>query len=100
MGRGHRKGIVERSPQVVRLIERDEFLVQVTLPPGVVLGEPPRTALAQAPTRNANIDLEYVSPEPNGHAYSRPQLLLCSFRRQRFAAWDEHHRLCPVGKDL
>jgi hypothetical protein len=56
------KGIVERSPQVVRLIERDQFLVQVTLPPGVFLAEPPGTALAQAPTRNANIDLHYVSP--------------------------------------
>jgi hypothetical protein len=56
------KGVVERSSQVVRLIERDEFLVQVTLPPGVVLTEPPRAALAQAPTRNANIDLHYVSP--------------------------------------
>ena len=56
------KGIVERSPEVVRLIERDQFLVQVTLPPGVVLAEPPRAALAQAPSRNANIDLQYVSP--------------------------------------
>lgn len=56
------KGIVERSLQTVRLIERDQFLVQVTLPPGVVLAEPPRAALAQAPTRNANIDLHYVSP--------------------------------------
>jgi hypothetical protein len=56
------KGIVERSPQVVQLIEREEFLVQVTLPPSVVLSEPPRVALAQAPTRNANIDLDYVSP--------------------------------------
>jgi hypothetical protein len=56
------KWIVERSPQVVRLIERDQFLVQVTLPPGVVLAALPRSALAQAPTRNANIDLEYVSP--------------------------------------
>ncbi len=56
------KWIVERSPQVVRLIERDEFLVQVTLPPGVILTEPPRSALAQAPTRNANIDLNYISP--------------------------------------
>jgi hypothetical protein len=56
------KGIVERSPQVVQLIERDQFLVQVTLPPGVVLAEPPRAALAQAPSRNANIDLQYVSP--------------------------------------
>jgi hypothetical protein len=56
------KGVVERSPQVVQLIERDQFLVQVTLPPGVVLAEPPRAALAQAPSRNANIDLQYVSP--------------------------------------
>ncbi len=56
------KGIVERSPQVVRLIERDEFLVQVTLPPGVTLTEPPQTALAQAPPGSVNIDLRYVSP--------------------------------------
>jgi len=56
------KGVVERSPQVVQLIERDQFLVQVTLPPGVVLAEPPGAALAQAPSRNANIDLQYVSP--------------------------------------
>ena len=56
------KGIVERSPQVVRLIERDRFLVQVTLSPGVTLAEPPRTALAQAPSGSTNIDLNYVSP--------------------------------------
>ena len=55
------KGIVERSPLVVRLVERDQFLVQVTLPPGAPLAEPPRTALAQAPTRDANIDLQYLS---------------------------------------
>jgi hypothetical protein len=56
------RGIVERSPTVVRLIERDLFLVQVTLPPGVSVTGTPGTALAQAPTRNANIDLAYVSP--------------------------------------
>jgi hypothetical protein len=56
------KGIIERSAPVVRLIERDEFLVQVTLPPGVILGGPPRTALAQASTRDANIDLRHLSP--------------------------------------
>lgn len=55
------RGIVERSPAVVRLIERDHFLVQVTLPPGVAVTGPPETALAQAPTRNANIDLQYIS---------------------------------------
>lgn len=55
------RGIVERSPTVMRLIEREKFLVQVTLPPGVSLTGAPGTALAQAPTRNANIDLQYVS---------------------------------------
>ncbi len=58
------KGIVERSPQLVQLIEREQMLVQVTLPPGVMLGGPPQTALAQAPARNANIDLRYLSPAP------------------------------------
>jgi hypothetical protein len=56
------KGIVERSSDVVRLIERERFLVQVTLSPGASLAKLPDTALAQAPTRNANIDLQYVSP--------------------------------------
>ncbi|CCE11593.1 putative Multidrug resistant protein [Bradyrhizobium sp. STM 3843] len=56
------KWIVERSPHVLRLIERDQFLVQVTLPPGVVLTGEPRAALAQAPTQSANIDLSYISP--------------------------------------
>ncbi|WP_316233364.1 efflux RND transporter periplasmic adaptor subunit [Bradyrhizobium sp. SZCCHNPS2010] len=56
------KWIVERSQEVVRLIERDQFLVQVTLPPGVVLAGEPQVALAQAPTRSANIDLSYISP--------------------------------------
>lgn len=56
------RAIIERSPTVVRLIERERFLVQVTLQPGVTLADPPRTALAQAPTREANIDLQYLSP--------------------------------------
>ncbi|GLH80091.1 hypothetical protein SSBR45G_50000 [Bradyrhizobium sp. SSBR45G] len=58
------KGIIERAPQVVQLIEREQLLVQVTLPPGVTLAEPPRAALAQAPTRSVNIDLRYLSPAP------------------------------------
>ncbi|MGX4770182.1 efflux RND transporter periplasmic adaptor subunit [Bradyrhizobium guangdongense] len=56
------RGIIERSPVVVRLIERDQLLVQVTLPPGTTVTGTPGTALAQAPTRNANIDLQYISP--------------------------------------
>jgi hypothetical protein len=56
------RGIVERSPAVVRLIEREQFLVQVTLPPGSTVTGAPGAALAQAPARSANIDLQYVSP--------------------------------------
>jgi hypothetical protein len=56
------KAIVERSPPVVRLMERDQLLVQVTLSPGVSLKETPRSALAQAPTRDTNIDLQFISP--------------------------------------
>jgi len=62
------KGIVDRSQQVVQLIEREQLLVQVTLPPGVMLAEPPRTAIAQAPTRAANIDLRYLSAAPRTDA--------------------------------
>lgn len=55
------KAIVERSPDVVRLIEREQLLVQVTLAPGTTLATPPPTALAKAPTRDGNIDLRYIS---------------------------------------
>ena len=56
------KAIVERSPVAVQLIEREQLLVQVTLSPGIALAEPPRTALAQAPARETNIVLQYLSP--------------------------------------
>jgi hypothetical protein len=56
------KAIVERSPVVVRLIEREQFLVQVTLSPGLALSETPRTALARAPGHDSNIELSYISP--------------------------------------
>lgn len=56
------RAIVERAPTVVRLIEREQFLLQVTLPPSVTVTDPPRSALAQAPGREANIDLNYLSP--------------------------------------
>lgn len=56
------KAIVERAPVVVRLIEREQFLVQVTLPPGAALADPTPTALAEAPTEQTNVELQYLSP--------------------------------------
>ena len=56
------KAIVDRAPAVVRLIERQQFLVQVTLPPGAAFADPPPTALAEAPTGQTNVELQYLSP--------------------------------------
>jgi hypothetical protein len=38
------KSLVEESPMIKALIERQSFLLQITLPPGVVLSAPPATA--------------------------------------------------------
>jgi hypothetical protein len=55
------KSLVERSATVVRLIERQDFLVQVTLPPGVTIPTPVTAATIEAPAkRRAAITL--VSP--------------------------------------
>ena len=55
------KALVDGAPAVQRLIEREEFLVQVTLPPGVILGSPPASADVEAPSRS-RAGLRYVSP--------------------------------------
>ncbi|MCJ2036115.1 efflux RND transporter periplasmic adaptor subunit [Methylobacterium sp. J-068] len=56
------RAIVERAPAVTRLIERADFLVQVTLPPGETLKGPPAAAFAEVPPQSARIALRYVSP--------------------------------------
>jgi hypothetical protein len=38
------KSLVEESPVITRLIERLDFLLQITLPPGVLIPAPPPTA--------------------------------------------------------
>lgn len=55
------KAIVERSPVITRLIERADFLVQVTLPPGETLKEPPGTAYAEVPPQSERVALRYIS---------------------------------------
>ncbi|MGY2049792.1 efflux RND transporter periplasmic adaptor subunit [Methylobacterium sp. JK268] len=56
------RAIVERAPLVTRLIERERFLVQVTLAPGESVGAPPATAFAEVPPQSARVTLDYVSP--------------------------------------
>jgi hypothetical protein len=55
------KSLIEKSPLITRLIERQDFLVQVTLPPRVVIREPPLVAaIDMGPNLRATIT--YVSP--------------------------------------
>jgi hypothetical protein len=56
------RGIVERGPLVTRLIERADFLMQVTLPPGETLNPPPETAFAEVPPQSDRVALRLVSP--------------------------------------
>jgi hypothetical protein len=55
------KSLIERSELITRLIERQDFLVQVTLSPGVVTQEPPAIA---AIDRGANLraPMKFISP--------------------------------------
>ncbi len=55
------KSLVEDSPIIARLIERQDFLVQITLPPGVSLAAPPATA-AMAMGKGARTVITFVSP--------------------------------------
>ncbi|UMY17343.1 efflux RND transporter periplasmic adaptor subunit [Methylobacterium organophilum] len=56
------KAIVERAPLITRLIERTDFLVQVTLPPGESLKGRPDVAFAEVPPQSERVALRYVSP--------------------------------------
>ena len=55
------KAIVERSPVITRLIERTDFLMQVTLPPGESLKGGPGLAFAEVPPQSSRVALRFVS---------------------------------------
>jgi hypothetical protein len=55
------KSLVEQSETVVRLIERRDFLLQITLPPGVVLTMAPATAAVES-GKSARTKITFVSP--------------------------------------
>ncbi len=55
------KSLVERSPTVVSLIERQDFLLQVTLPPGIPVPNSPAAATIESPSK-ARAGITLVSP--------------------------------------
>ena len=61
------RALADRSPVLLRLLQRQDVLVQVTLPPGEALSEPPRVAVAQA-GKALRANLQYLSPAPRTDA--------------------------------
>lgn len=55
------KSLVEESPTIERLIERQDFLLQITLPPGVVLNEAPATAAIET-GKDTRAKIRFLSP--------------------------------------
>jgi hypothetical protein len=54
------KSLIDESPMIKSLIERQTFLLQITLPPGVVLSTPPATASIKV--GDAQRPITFVSP--------------------------------------
>jgi hypothetical protein len=55
------KSLVDQSETVVRLIERRDFLLQITLPPGLVVTAAPATAAVES-GKSARTKITFVSP--------------------------------------
>src|SRR6516225_5851964 len=55
------KSLVDQSEKVMRLIERQEFLLQITLPPSVALTAAPTTAAVES-GKSARTKITFVSP--------------------------------------
>jgi hypothetical protein len=55
------KSLVDESPMIKALIERQSFLLQITLPPGVVLPIPPATAAIET-GKAMRAEIAFVSP--------------------------------------
>lgn len=55
------RALVDEAPTITRLIERQDFLLQITLPPGLSLPEPPATAAIET-GKGARATIGFVSP--------------------------------------
>ncbi len=59
-GRTLARGLIDRTPMFIRLIEQRAVLVQVTLPPGTTVANPPPTAFAEL-ADGSRAPLDFVS---------------------------------------
>lgn len=55
------KSLIDGTGPVTRLIERQDFLLQLTLPPGAVIQQPPQTAFLQL-ADGSRAEIRFVSP--------------------------------------
>jgi multidrug efflux pump subunit AcrA (membrane-fusion protein) len=55
------KSLIDGSPTIERLIERQDFLLQITLPPGVMLAPAPLTASIES-GKDTRAEITFVSP--------------------------------------
>lgn len=55
------QSLVDGSPMITRLIERQDFLLQITLPPGVSVAAPPATAAIET-GKGARVAIFFISP--------------------------------------
>jgi predicted negative regulator of RcsB-dependent stress response len=55
------KSLVDESPMIKALIERQNYLLQITLSPGVILRLPPATAAVET-GKSARAEITFVSP--------------------------------------
>jgi hypothetical protein len=55
------QALVDRTPMFTRLVDRQDVLLQVTLPPGVVVGKAPTTAFVVL-ANGSRAALQFVSP--------------------------------------
>ena len=81
------RSLVEESPMTTRLIERQDFLLQITLPPGVSLPVPPATAAMEMAAMRAR-----RSPSSRRRRTSIP-----GFKASAFFTWRQRQAaFCPV----
>ncbi len=53
--------LIDQSPMLLRLLARQDLLLQVTLPPGITLPAPPRSASIET-TKGSRAPITFVSP--------------------------------------